>query len=44
MLKPNFISVYVEVNLMTFGLAVYVTLGEGEMTAFLFLKKMLVGV
>ena len=31
-------------NLINFGIAVYITLGEGEMTVSLFLKKMLVGV
>lgn len=44
MLKPNFISVSLEINWINFGLAVYITLGEGEMTVFLFLKKMLIGV
>ena len=43
-MKPNFISVSLEINLINFVLAVYITLGEGEMTVFLFLKRMWIGV
>lgn len=43
-MKPNFISVSLEINLINFVLAVYITLGEGEMTVFLFLKRMWTGV
>ena len=39
-MKPNFISVSLEINLINFVLAMYITLGEGEMTVFLFLKRM----
>ena len=44
MLKPNFIYVALEINLNNFALAAYIILGEGEMTVFLFSKKMLIGV
>lgn len=44
MLKPNFTSVALEINLINFVLAVNITLGEGEMTVFLFLKRRLIGV
>ena len=43
-LKPNFIFVSLGSNLINFGIAVYITLGEGEMTVSLFLKRMLIGV
>lgn len=36
---PNFISVTLEINLTSFVLAAYITLGEGEMTVFLFFKE-----